>query len=289
MRDPITNEELCARIQDGERDLIPDLWEQVRKLYDLKASQFYTMHEAQCRAAGAELDDLRQTAFFGFLQSVEAYDRESGLTFAAYIKFPLLRVLSEAAGIRGAQARTADALRVAVSLDSEIRGEKGENVGTLADCVPDPSALDFVESLDAESVGQMIRDEVAALMPAYRETVERYYFRGEDMPTQADRRGLSAQRISQLLHRGLQELAKRPALRNLYAEQCRTDSLRELESASRNGRGIASGAAADYAAMCAQIREQAERERQELDRRAAEALASVRDLLAIIRTETASQ
>ena len=55
----MTNEELALKIQNGERNLIPTLWEQVERFIYLKSENWYWQHEETCIRCGVALDDLK--------------------------------------------------------------------------------------------------------------------------------------------------------------------------------------------------------------------------------------
>ena len=268
-----TNERLCELIQDGQRDLIPALWEQVRPLYDMKAGQYFRAHTNHCKAAGAELDDLRQAAFFGFLQTVEAYDRQKGLKFTAFIAFPLLTAFAELCGTRTSKQ---DPLRDAVSLDAPLPGTGGDGEPvTLADAIADPCALAFLDALDAESAAALIRAEVQTLRPALREIITAHYFSGDSLQEIAERRGVSFQAIQAAERTALRELSRRRNLRELYGFTLITEQLRERERVERRGR------ADELAAYSEAIEEAAA----EADRQFAELIARAQLELRGLRTE----
>ena len=75
---PLTNEVLAIHIQNGETDLIPQLWAQVRALICRYALRFHDRQQERCEASGATVDDLIQEAYFAFLQAVQAYDPAAG-------------------------------------------------------------------------------------------------------------------------------------------------------------------------------------------------------------------
>ena len=66
----MTNEELALKIQNGERDLIPPLWEQVERFIYLKSENWYWQHEETCIRCGVALDDLKQVSYFAFLDAI---------------------------------------------------------------------------------------------------------------------------------------------------------------------------------------------------------------------------
>lgn len=229
-----TNEELAMMIQDGDESKVPELWEQVRKLYLKKSIHYYDGHRELCSRCGVELDDIQQQAFFAFLQSVEAYNPESGLSFLAFINYPFQTEMQNLTGTRTALTRL-DPLNSCASLDKEIDTEDGSG-DTLGDFVPDLTALDFLELLDAESVGAMVRAEVRKLSAPVCDVIESYYFNGQTLGTIAERLGLSFERVRQLRKRGEVTLSKRRVLVDLWNEYHHTEKQRQLEHAANRDR-----------------------------------------------------
>lgn len=230
----MTNEELAIRIQDGDESKVPELWDRVRGLYMKKSFSYYGSHRELCARCGVELEDIQQQSFFAFLQSVEAFQPESGLTFAAFVNYPFQTEMQNLTGTRTALTRL-DPLNSCASLDKTIENEDGSG-DTLGDFVPDPAALEFLELLDAESVGEMIRTEVRKLPALVCEVIESYYFNGQTLGTIAERLGLSFERVRQLRKRGELTLAKRRVLVDLWNEYHHTEQLRQLERTTRNDR-----------------------------------------------------
>ena len=80
------NEELARRIQQGERDLILQLWAQVRRYAHDRAYKWY---RATGGRGGVTLDDLEQESIVALLEALEGWDEKAG-------KFP-----EDAAGQKG--------------------------------------------------------------------------------------------------------------------------------------------------------------------------------------------
>lgn len=223
----MTNEELAICIQDGDESKVPELWDRVRGLYMKKAFTYYGSHRELCARCGVELEDIQQQSFFAFLRSVEEYQPESGLTFAAFVNYPFITEMQNLTGTRTALTRL-DPLNSCVSLDKTIETEDGSG-DTLGDFIPDPTALDFMERLDAQSVGQMIRAEVRKLSAPLCDVIAGYYFDSLTLGQIAERLGLSPERVRQLRKRGEVTLAKRRVLVDLWNEYHHTEQLRQLE------------------------------------------------------------
>lgn len=229
-----TNEELAMMIQDGDERKVPELWEQVRKLYLKKSIQYFEGHRELCSRCGVELDDIYQQSFFAFMQSVESYDPESGLSFLSFVNYPFQTEMQNLTGMRTALTRL-DPLNSCGSLDKEIETEDGSG-DTLGDFVPDPTALDFLELLDAQSVGAMIRAEVRKLPAPVCDVIAWHFLDGQTLGAIAERLELSPERVRQLKKRGLSTLSKRRVLVDLWNEYHHTEQQRQLEHAANRNR-----------------------------------------------------
>ena len=67
----LSNETLALRIQQGEVELIPQLWEQVVKFIAMKAREYISHKEQQGLLCSGEEADLTNQAYFGFLEAVK--------------------------------------------------------------------------------------------------------------------------------------------------------------------------------------------------------------------------
>ena len=96
----MTNEELAVRIQSGQRELIPQLWEQTKGFVKLSAKKYYTTAVVSRDNVGCELEDLIQEGFFALLNSIKCFKPESGYTFLTFMKLPLREAFSRVMGTR---------------------------------------------------------------------------------------------------------------------------------------------------------------------------------------------
>lgn len=230
----MTNEELAVCIQNGDESKVPELWERVRKLYAAKSLSYYGAHRELCARCGVELDDIQQQSFFAFLRSVEEFKPESELPFTAFISYPFKTEMQNLTGTRTAATRN-DPLNHCASLDKEIENEDGTG-DTLGDFVADPTALDFVELLDAESVSKMVRAEVRKLPAPVCDVIGGYFLEGKTLDSLGKMLGVSLERVRQLKTRGLSTLSKRRVLVDLWNETNHTEKLRQLETTADRDR-----------------------------------------------------
>lgn len=230
----MTIEDLAICIQDGDESKVPELWDKVRGLYMKKSFTYYGNHRELCARCGVELEDIQQQSFFAFLRTVEEFKPESGLGFMAFINYPFMTEMQNLTGTRTALTRL-DALNNCASLDKEIENEDGTG-DTLGDFVPDPTALEFLELLDRQSVGAMIRAEVHRLPAPVCDVIDGYFLEGKTLEKLGQVLGVSPERVRQLKARGLNTLSKRRVLVDLWNEQHHTEQLRKLERTAENDR-----------------------------------------------------
>lgn len=80
----MNNEELANNIQNGNKELIIVLWEQVERFIRLKADERATAINNRDIA-----DDLYQSGYFALLNAVKSFDDSRGMNFLSYLKYHL--------------------------------------------------------------------------------------------------------------------------------------------------------------------------------------------------------
>ena len=128
----MSNEEIAVSIQQGNNELIPELWEQVQKFLYALCNRYITLYDGLCQSTGVTLEDLKQECYFVMLEAVKAYKADSSYKFLTFCKFPFLNRFKSLVNLRGKQQ---DCLSKAVSLDMPIGGED-EDI-TLLDTIAD--------------------------------------------------------------------------------------------------------------------------------------------------------
>ncbi len=177
--DIMTNEELALKIQNGERDLIPPLWEQVERFIYLKSENWYWQHEETCIRCGVALDDLKQVSYFAFLDAIRYYTSADGYKFLTYLVFPLRNRFNEACGIR-TKAQAQRPLNRCKSLNAAVPGSE-EGI-TYEDIIVDEIAAEDFQRAEDGIYNEQLRsvlDECLATLPEVQSTVIQYrYFEG---------------------------------------------------------------------------------------------------------------
>lgn len=124
----MTNEELVLSIRQGDKSLIPELWEQVQKLIISFAWKYYIKYESMCSAAGITAEDLIQEGYFALLDAVTAWTPESNCVFNTFLNYPIKNRFNAACGIRGSGRNL---LNESISLETPI----GVDELTLGDTI----------------------------------------------------------------------------------------------------------------------------------------------------------
>ena len=151
----MSNEELVALIQAGDRDRIVELWHQVRRMVYKRAARWAGL-------GGTTIEDLTQAGFIAMLRAVDSYDPSRGTKFSTHL---FQRLRAELSAATGYSSKTSwfDPLQNAVSLDAPLTDEED---ATLADFIPDPAAA-------AEMGNAEVRIGVAAILAELPEDQQR--------------------------------------------------------------------------------------------------------------------
>lgn len=97
----MTNEELVALIQAGERDRLPELWDQVERFVASRANRLLiAMGPDKAALAGVEFGDLYNSGYFALVDAAERYDPAAGAKFITFFSMRLKSYFSETTGFR---------------------------------------------------------------------------------------------------------------------------------------------------------------------------------------------
>lgn len=199
----MTNEELVALIQSGERDRLPELWAQVERFVWQRAKRWATSLQG---LGGVVEDDLHQAGYIAMLQAVETYREDKGKTFIGWFDYYLKKVFAEAYGLRSSRLQH-DPLRTAIRFEDAIDDLDGITVG---DSIPDPTAEDEIAAIAERDREQRLyaalKKTVAALPQTEREVLQARYYQGRTLQEIARDRGLSHERVRQIEGRALRRM-----------------------------------------------------------------------------------
>lgn len=177
-------------IQQGRTDLLPELWEQVRRFVALQAMRRYSATRGM---GGVEVDDLIQSGYIALVEAVKEFDGEHA--FLTWLKYYLTVAFQEAEGCRGSRQRN-DPLHHCVSLDAPLDDDDGD---TLMDIQADTrdDIADVEHRLWLEKLRVTLERALDELPTAQRETLERRFYRGETLQQIGAAWGVSAERVRQ--------------------------------------------------------------------------------------------
>ena len=158
----MSNEELVALIQAGDRDRIVELWHQVQRMVYKQATRWAGL-------GGTTIEDLTQAGFIAVLRAVDSYDPSRGTKFSTHLFQRLRAEFSVATGQHTKRARL-DPLQNAVSLDAPLTDD--DDSDTFADLIPDPAAEAAIEGMDvrlgvAEVLAELPEDQQRAVRGKY--------------------------------------------------------------------------------------------------------------------------
>jgi RNA polymerase sigma factor (sigma-70 family) len=198
----MSNEELAQCIQQGERDKLPELWEQVNRFVSMTAGKCI---RSLGDRASVTVDDLINSGYIAMVAAAETYNPEQGMKFIGWLAFHLKSAFAEAGAYRSKRQRL-DPIHSATSLDLPI-GEN-EDGGTLSDLVADP--CDPYEEAERRVFLEQLHGEMVTALDALPElergVIERRYYGGDTLTALGDEMGVSFQRVRQLETSGLRKL-----------------------------------------------------------------------------------
>jgi len=204
----VSNEELAARIQAGERELMPELWEQVRRFVAKMAARRYLFSNGY---GGVEIDDLIQSGYLALCEAVARFEPDGEYKFTSYLGNCLKTAFSEAGGYRS-KRQYHDPLHNCASLDTPLGDDPdGETLGDLqadpVDVFEDADRRMWLEQL-REAVGEAFDD----LPPEQREMLQRRYWDGQTLKEIGEAEGTPVQVIRTRENKALQTLRQRRRL-----------------------------------------------------------------------------
>lgn len=194
----ITNEQIAARIkQDNAAELVPVLYERVRKLLFLKAAQAYNGNRRRFALCGYDFEDLQQECYFVFLEALRGYKPEQPKKFTSYINYPFKNHFNTLLKCRNGLDTRDAAERDPVRLDAPVSAEN-EHETALYELIPDSSLTPHDEQICTAELVRRIRSIVEKLPEPYREIIKRHYWGKQEYKTIAAEMGLT---LSKVTHR----------------------------------------------------------------------------------------
>lgn len=221
----MTNEELAELIQRTDsKSAKAELWEHNKGMIYRLARSYYRPNMPYT------LEDLIQYGYFALLKAVKSYKREKGYKFTSYLKYSFQCVM------RDVDTSSYISLDVAISNDND-----GEKERTIADTIPDNSALEELEhAINITADRQAIYNALERLEPLQRDIVVSIYFHGETLTSIATRLSRSIEAIRQRHRRALKDLRKDPELIEVYQDTIQNRQLKSLRKSAERPENIES-------------------------------------------------
>lgn len=208
------NEKLADFIHQGGNDeLIPVLWEKIRKLVYMRSEKFYRLNKELCDRRGVDIWDIKQESYTAYLYALKSFDISKGYKFTTYLELPLKNAIGDLLG--RSKREVNEPLNTCKSLDKSIMLPDGKEV-ELFELVPDKNSLDFVENIEILSEYETIHKIVDNLPEPCKSVINRHYFQGVTFTAIADEMGFSKERIRQIHLRALKILRNNKDLQEIY-------------------------------------------------------------------------
>ena len=224
----MTNEQLAAFIKQGGNDeLIPILWERIRKIMYMKSDRVYSALQSRFNQCGVEIWDLKQSCYTAFLKALEGYKPESGNKFTAYLSYPFRNTVQELTGIRTKQQKQ-EPLNSCESLDVPLNKDEPEKL-TLADTIADDNAVNAPERVELADDYRVIHEVVDSLKEPMKSIINAYYFEDKSLVQIGKEMGISHTTAGAYKAKAMRCLKGSEKLRQLYRENMRHEQLRRLQ------------------------------------------------------------
>lgn len=191
----MSNEELVAKIRNGEPERMAELWSQVERLVKWKAARVFVALELRGCACGVEFDDLVQCGYPAMAAAVESYSPESG-AFSTWLLYRLQSEFADATGYRTKRGRN-EPLNGSLSLDKPL-GEDGD-AELFGDLIPDWRAAAELETVEDkiwhEQLKAVLADMMARMPEGYADILRRRYWQQQTLTEAGAEIGVAAESI----------------------------------------------------------------------------------------------
>lgn len=232
----MSNEELVRRIQSGENDLFPALWNQNMGLTHRLINRYGKIIERNC---AVDRDDMEQACFFGMREAIKRYE-DRGAKFTTVYGWCAHRSmqvhLGTTHGLEGVEYNTLS-LNVPISEDDETE---------FLDTIVDESLEDIAEVVSRKDVKRIVREEVETLPYRHGMAIKLCCYEGFTRADAAKLIGVSTTRVEQLINKAIIMLQLRPRLAGLVQRKWKSRDVRYVHC----GHPLYQRSYADYMRGC---------------------------------------
>lgn len=232
----MTVNDLAAAVQNGDTELMPQLWESVQRFVYGRA---LAMMQHIPPSYGVTVEDLVQSGYFALLSALERFDPDQG-SFLTVLSWCLSREFA----VAGGYAKTPDPVTSALSLDAPANGDEDNDpfVDFLTAQRPD-GGDDYTDADDrifTQQLHEALEQEISKLPQAQQDAIRGRYWAGRTFADMARLEGVSTAAMQSREKEGLRRMRYSSTAGNLrqYIE-LHTDYYRRV-SVSSYQRGAAS-------------------------------------------------
>lgn len=209
-----TNEELARRIKEGERELLPELWEGVRRYIYAVAYKWWRAWRDN--RPGLDVNDVVHRGCIALYESITDYDPERG-AFLSWLHYLLLTAFCVELGCRTpAQLKRPENQAISLSLPA---GDESEDI-TLEDMLEDPEAEnafnDVEEDVYQYQAAEVVKQALCELSERQQEVIWGKYYEGKTLSEISEVIGISISAVQQHERKAYRILQKNPSIRELH-------------------------------------------------------------------------
>ncbi|MDD6490271.1 MAG: sigma-70 family RNA polymerase sigma factor [Clostridia bacterium] len=202
------NEQLVTLIQSGNRDLLPELWEQTERLIKMLIVRYA---KSKVLPNSMDIDDLLQCGYFALLQAVRAFKADKGLKFTSYLSYSVKNAIDEETGNDRKHFKE-------ISYNKTVKDRSGDNV-ELLDLMEDSTAeYNLIEPVELTDTQRIVIEALERLPPVQREVISKHYLKGLTFEQIATERNCTVENIRQYKTAAFRTLRKDRTLRALYLD-----------------------------------------------------------------------
>ena len=222
----MTNEQLAALIGEGGNDeLLPLLWEKMRKLYRKMSCQYAQHFADKCAQCGVTAEDIQQECYFAMLDSIKAYNdrkpEQQDLLFTSFCEYHFRHYADLLIGNNRRGTHKDPLKNAVVSLDEALPDKDGDTDTTRGELIPDPEAEKPFQDIEREDYRQWIRRTMQRALAPYGnprlwEVINGYYFEGRTLQSFADEWGITKERVRGIRENAARKLRRSAELRKQY-------------------------------------------------------------------------
>lgn len=213
-------EEMVSEYQRGNKDILPDLWRQVRGFAVKRAIQKMRNYRLSNEDRAVDVDDLTQEAYFAMVRAAETYDPEKDSSFLNWWIFYMKTAFNSALNVRTEKGRKSICHRCR-SLDAPLAESDDYTLGTMIQS--DGGELkDADRKIWLDELCRTLTPMLQQLPSQWREILYKRYSEGKTLQEIATETGASHQCIHQKIQKAQIRLVKqdrRGLLREFYEQE----------------------------------------------------------------------